>query len=198
MSTFGSARRQDGYAPEHDPRATRRTSRRPCCEGRVTSGSPIWSTTSSPSSRTLTWSMAGTTLKAPVTPVEVSGDRSDSDLLGPVQRAGSDQARARPVPLLRWRLGRQLRPADSACLRRRHVFRPSRGRGRFDPLRSGPRRHRRCRQSQLEGRLHRRGSGPDRRRAPGPVPRRDSRVPPREIASRQLSGQRFGVSRPET
>ena len=59
------------------------------------------------------------------------------------------------------------------------------GRGGLDPLRPRPRRHRRGGVGVLEGRVHRHRARADRRRRPGPLPRRG-----RDAAARQAPGGR--------
>ena len=61
-----------------------------------------------------------------------AGDRPDPDLLG--SRPGCrDRSRARPVPLVRRRVGRQRRPADHGGFRGGDPVRPTRGRRRVHP-----------------------------------------------------------------
>ncbi len=110
-----------------------------------------------------------------------TGDRADPDLLGPRPRRGG---RARPpaVPLVRRRLVGQLRPADARRLLRGEPVRASRGRRRVDPVRPGPRRHRRGRQRLLEGRLHRHRPRPGGRGHPGGLPRAGCRAAARQAA----------------
>ena len=101
--------------------------------------------------------------------------RADPDLLGP-GREGRCRAGPRPVPVVRRRVVGQRRPADDGGLRRRDPVRPPRGRRGLDPVRPGPRRHRRGRGGVQGGRVHRPGAGADRRRSPGAVPRRGRRA----------------------
>ena len=100
---------------------------------------------------------------------ELAQDRPDPDLLGPGPGQGDRQG-ARPVPLVRRRLGGQRRPADPGRVRGREPVRPPRGRGRADPVRPGPRRDRRGGQGVRGRRLHRHRARPGRRRGPVRVP----------------------------
>ena len=96
--------------------------------------------------------------------------------------ARRDRARARPVPLVRRRLGGQRRPPHHRWLRGRHPVRPPGGRRRRHPLRPRPRRDRRGGQAVLGGRFHRRRDRPDRRRDAAAVPRRGRRAAAGEAA----------------
>ena len=69
----------------------------------------------------------------------VARDRPDPDLLGPRPRRRR-AARARAVPLVRRRLGRQRRPAHPARLRGGQPVRAAGRRRAADPVRSRPRR----------------------------------------------------------
>ena len=140
-------------------------------------------TTSSASSRTSSWSSAGTPSTARRGSAASPGDRPDPDLLGP-RRGHRGGEGARAVPLVRRRLAGQRRPADAGGLRRRHPVRPTRGRRRLDPVRPRPGRRRRGGQRLLGGRLHRHRARADRRRRPGPLPRRGRRAAARQAARR--------------
>ena len=63
------------------------------------------------------------------------GDRPDPDLLGSRPRR-RDSACARSVPLVRRRMGGQLRPADHGRVRRSDAVRQARGRRRIHPVRA--------------------------------------------------------------
>ena len=100
---------------------------------------------------------------------QLAQDRPDPDLLGPGPGHRGREG-ARPVPLVRRRLGGQRRSADPGRLRGGEPVRPARGRRRDHPLRPGPRRDRRGGQAVRRRRLHRHRRGPGRRRGPVRVP----------------------------
>ena len=130
--------------------------------------SPRSGTTSSPSSRAPTCHLLEE--RTPVGRAGVEVDRPGPCLLGRRPRP-CDEAGPRTVPVVRWGLGCERGPAHPGRLRGRLAVHHPGPSGRTDPVRSGPRRHRRRGPPLLGGGVHRHRDPAGRRRGTGRLPR---------------------------